>query len=132
MPAGTVTTRPRPPVSITTYAVMTLVMLPIGRLVTDVRLHRSAPLTAFATSAHGARTPVGADVAARAPGAAAARQPATSPVTATALNSRPATRIWHSHRSRRRQTHCLSGPPPLVAIDRRIFAGVSPRSRATK
>ena len=60
MPSGTVITRLRSPASMTTYAVITLVTLPIGRSLTDDRLHRSAPVAAFASSAHGARTPAGA------------------------------------------------------------------------
>src|SRR5580704_2013278 len=67
MPSGTVITRLRLPASMTTYAVITLVTLPIGRSLTDARLHRSAPVAAFASSAHGARTPAGAAAAAFTP-----------------------------------------------------------------
>src|ERR1700761_8401960 len=109
MPSGTVITRLRSPASMTTYAVITLVTLPIGRSVTDERLHRSAPVAAFATSAHGARTPAGAAaafavvaafaavavfaVAALAAGAAAVRPAASKPVTAAPLSSPAGTRI---------------------------------------
>src|SRR5579863_1163567 len=116
MPSGTVITRLRSPASMTTYAVMTLVTLPIGRSLTDERLHRSAPVAAFASSAHGARTPAGAAaafaavtvfasvtifasvtvfavVAALAAGAAAVSPAASRPVTATPLSSPAGTRI---------------------------------------
>src|SRR5580700_4657923 len=110
MPSGTVITRLRPPASMTTYAVITLVTLPIGRSLTDDRLHRSAPVAAFASSAHGARTPAGVAaafaaatvfavvavftvVAALAAGAAAVRPAASRPVTAAPLSSPAGTRI---------------------------------------
>src|SRR5271165_2013271 len=104
MPSGTVITRLRSPASMTTYAVMTLVTLPIGRSLTDERLHRSAPVAAFATSAHGACTPAGAAAAfavvavfamaaALAAGAAAVRPAASNPVTAAPLSSPAGTRI---------------------------------------
>ena len=90
--------------------------LPIGRSLTDERLHRSAPVAAFATSAHGARTPAGAAAAitvvavfagvadfgavavfavaaALAAGAAAVRPAASNPVTAAPLSSPAGTRI---------------------------------------
>src|SRR5690349_12634388 len=119
MPSGTVITRLRPPASMTTYAVITLVTLPIGRSLTDERLHRSAPVAAFATSAHGARTPAGAAAAfavavfavavavfavavfavaaALAAGAAAVRPAASKPVTAAPLSSPAGTRIGSPH-----------------------------------
>src|SRR5579862_4118420 len=98
MPSGTVITRLRSPASMTMYAVITLVTLPIGRSVTDERLHRSAPVAAFATSAHGARTPAGAVAvfavaAAFAAGAAAVRPAASNPVTAAPLSNPAGTRI---------------------------------------
>src|ERR1700729_4173958 len=104
MPSGTVITRLRSPASMTAYAVITLVTLPIGRSLTDERLHRSAPVAAFASSAHGARTPAGAAaafaavtvftvVAALAPGAGGVRPTASRPVTAAPLSSPAGTRI---------------------------------------
>src|SRR5580693_4785864 len=106
MPSGTVITRLRSPASMTTYAVITLVTLPIGRSLTDERLHRSAPVAAFASSAHGARTPAGAAAVtafaavtvfavgtALAAGAAAVSPAASRPVTAAPLSSPAGTRI---------------------------------------
>src|SRR5215475_12366226 len=58
--AGTLILRPRFPASITTSAVMTLVTLPIGRLVPASRLHSRWPVLPSASSAPGARTPAGA------------------------------------------------------------------------
>src|ERR1700745_3743554 len=61
MPPGTVITRfrLRPGVVSTTYAVIALVIEPIGRSSTDDRDQRSAPFAAFASSAHRDRTPAG-------------------------------------------------------------------------
>ena len=58
--AGTVSTWPRCPARSTTSAVMTLVMLPIGRLVSRPRLHSSAPVAAFSSAAPFAWTAGGA------------------------------------------------------------------------
>src|SRR5215831_4115581 len=62
--AGTVIFRARFPAWITTSAVMTLVMLPIGRLVLGSRPHSFKPVPASARYAPSAATPVGAGVAA--------------------------------------------------------------------
>src|SRR5215472_1607059 len=88
MPEGTVITWLRLPASITRYAVMTLVMLPIGRSAVVARLHSHLPVLAFASTAHGAATPAGA--VAVACGAAFAivlvpRSPASVRATAIAL-----------------------------------------------
>src|SRR5262245_34279516 len=58
--AGTLILRPRFPAWITTSAVMTLVTLPIGRLVPASRPHSFWPVPASARSAPSARTPAGA------------------------------------------------------------------------
>ena len=60
---GTVIFRSRFPAWITTSAVMTLVTLPIGRLVPASRPHSSWPVPASASSAPSAPTPAGAAVA---------------------------------------------------------------------
>src|SRR6516225_686417 len=95
MPFGTVITLFRLPASITRYAVITLVMLPIGRSLTEDRLHRLAPVTAFASSAQWDCTPTGALAArtAGAPGANATIPAASTPATAPALTSRTTARI---------------------------------------
>ena len=69
MPLGTVITRFRlsPGAVSTTYAVITLVMEPIGRSTTDDLDQRSAPVAAFASSARRDRTPTGADPALASP-----------------------------------------------------------------
>ena len=51
--------RPRSPALMTTSAVITFVMLPIGRSVFSSRLHNSAPVDAFSTAASLAPTPPG-------------------------------------------------------------------------
>src|SRR5580700_1992405 len=56
MPRGTVISWFRWPASITTYAVITLVIDPIGRSVTDDRDQRFWPVASSASSAQGART----------------------------------------------------------------------------
>src|SRR5215831_15845509 len=58
--AGTLIFRLRFPASITTRAVMTLVTLPIGRLVPGSRLHSCWPVPASARSAPSAWIPAGA------------------------------------------------------------------------
>src|ERR1700761_8898980 len=86
MASGTVITRPRPPALMTRYAVITLVMEPIGRAVLDARDQMSAPEAASAIIAHGACTPAGpVPVAARAAGAV------TSPAAASPVAVRPVT-----------------------------------------
>src|SRR6516164_2667202 len=72
--------RPRPPARITMKAVITLVMLAIGRSVFRPRLHSSLPVASFSTAADHAPTPDGpaaeaeeAVTSARAAGAAAPR-----------------------------------------------------------
>src|SRR5580692_192840 len=101
MPLGTVITRLRSPASITTYAVITLVIEPIGCSLTDDRDQRSAPVVWFATSANGARTPAGvllvaptacvrSEAAARVAGPAATIKPATNPAVTVDAASRPA------------------------------------------
>src|SRR6516162_2531182 len=103
IPLGTVITRFRWPASITTYAVITLVTLPIGRFVAGDRVHRTAPVVAFASSAHGAATAAGPFAAwlawprtgcacAAAP-VAVIRPAASSTAAAIALVSRLKTRI---------------------------------------
>src|ERR1700733_9046647 len=101
MPSGTVIARLRlsPRVVSTTYAVITLVMEPIGRSTTDDRDHRSAPVAAFASSAKRDRTPDGAEAAfaagaapvpvtaARAAGAAAAPATIVPATTAPAAST---------------------------------------------
>ena len=69
--AGTVITRFRlsPGVVSTTYAVITLVTDPIGRLVTDERDHRSLPVAATAISAHRDRTAASGPVVTAGPAA---------------------------------------------------------------
>ena len=101
MPPGTVTTRLRlrPGVVSTTYAVITLVIEPIGRSSTEDLDHRSAPVAAFASSAKRDRTPraarraaLAAAVAARAAGAVT--PPATIiPATTAPAASAPAIRM---------------------------------------
>src|ERR1700685_678648 len=59
MPPGTVISWFRWPASITTYAVITLVIDPIGRSVTDDWDQRSLPVASSASSANGACTPTG-------------------------------------------------------------------------
>src|SRR5215471_2810882 len=49
--AGTRISRPRSPARITTSAVMTFVMLPIGRSLSGSRLHSSVPVAASASTA---------------------------------------------------------------------------------
>src|ERR1700688_2691823 len=101
MPLGTVITRFRSPASITTYAVITLVIDPIGRSVTDDLDHRSRPVASFASSAHRARTPAGLELAgwaglitaAPAGEAPATMIPAAIPATTAPAASRPAIRI---------------------------------------
>src|SRR5262245_47210656 len=120
MPFGTVITRFRPPTLITTYAVITLVMLAIGRSLTEERLHRLAPVTAFAISAQWDCTPMGALAAdaARAPGApgAAATIPAaSSPAMAPALTSRTTARIMPPSRTARR-IHPHSASTALLTV----------------
>jgi hypothetical protein len=93
--------RPRSPALITTSAVITFVMLPIGRSVFSSRLHSSAPVEAFSTAASWAPTLPGAelDVAARssadavtlAPDDGAVRTSPAETVRATAV-TRPAAR----------------------------------------
>ena len=65
--------RSRWPALITTKAVITLVMLAIGRSVFRPRLHSSLPLAAFSTAADLAPTPAGEDAAAAAGAALAVR-----------------------------------------------------------
>ena len=60
---GTVIVRFRLPALITTKAVITLVMLAIGRSVFRPRLHSSLPVAAFSTAADLAPTPAGAAAA---------------------------------------------------------------------
>src|SRR5580704_16562494 len=96
---------------------MTLVMLPIGRLMSAARLHSSWPVASFSRAAPGACTPAGAGVAgdtatglavatwAEAPVAAEAEaadagmaglkesQPVRIPATAAASARRPGRRI---------------------------------------
>src|SRR6516164_8447930 len=96
IPLGTVITRFRWPASITTYAVITLVTLPIGRFVDGDRVHWTAPVVAFASSAHGAATPAGpfaACCACAAAPVAVIRPVTSSPAAAIALVSRQNTRI---------------------------------------
>ncbi len=82
------------------YAVITLVMEPIGRVVVDDRDQMSAPEAASATIAHGACTPVGPVlVAARAAGAV------TSPAAARPVAVRPVTAMVSAPR---RETNCPS------------------------
>src|SRR5277367_1785045 len=61
------------PALITMKAVITLVMLAIGRSVFRPRLHSSLPLAAFSTAADLAPTPAGEDAAAATGAALAAR-----------------------------------------------------------
>ena len=99
------------PASITTYAVITLVIDPIGRSVTDDWDQRSLPVASFASSAHGARTPTGPgaalalrhwrlsalrSVAARAAGPAARIITATIPAATVDAAKRPVIRIGPS------------------------------------
>src|ERR1700722_1431066 len=104
MPLGTVITRFRSPASITTYAVITLVIEPIGCSLTDDRDQRSAPVISFSSSANGARTPVGvllvasaacapSEAAAGVAGPAATINPATNPAATVDAASRPVFRI---------------------------------------
>src|SRR5262249_9653088 len=118
----------------TTYAVITLVMDPIGRLVTDERDHRSLPVAATAISAHRARTAasgpagtagvtepvltVAVTVAARA--GAAAPAVTISPAATAPTASRPAIRIGlPPSTSERIPTHSVSAGHPRspVAIE---------------
>src|ERR1700735_3772302 len=104
MPLGTVITRFRLPAWITTYAVITLVIEPIGCSLTDDRDQRSAPLLSSASSATGARTPAGvllaaappcasSEAAARVAGPAATINPASNPAATVDAASRPVFRI---------------------------------------
>src|SRR5271166_3872570 len=107
-------TRPRPPARSTTSAVMTLVMLAIGRFVSSARLHSSLPVAKFSSAAPLACTPEGAAVreagaaaragvlragsVLRAEGAARAgwagtAQPMRMPTAAAARATRPGRRI---------------------------------------
>ena len=90
--AGTVIVRSRWPALITRKAVITLVMLAIGRSVFRPRLHSSLPLAAFSTAADLAPTPDGPveEAAARAAGAAA---PSTADAASAVPASRPHTRM---------------------------------------
>src|SRR5580692_120419 len=104
IPLGTVITRFRSPASITTYAVITLAIEPIGCSLTDDRDQRSAPVVSSASSANGARTPAGvllvasaacvrSEAAARVAGPAATINPATNPAVTVDAASRPVFRI---------------------------------------
>src|SRR5271167_928598 len=95
MPLGTVIIWFRWPDSITTYAVITLAIDPIGRSVTEDLDQRSLPVASFASSAQGARTPAGwalvelPAVAARAAGPAAMIITASIPATMADAANRP-------------------------------------------
>src|ERR1700761_5918951 len=121
MPPGTVITRfrLRPGVVSTTYAVITLVIEPIGRSSTDDRDQRSAPFAAFANSAHRDRTPAGpAPVRTAALAAGATMPPATMiPASTAATARRTAIRIGTSSRRGRMHRHSFSAAsvqPPLA------------------
>src|SRR5712672_400478 len=99
-------TRPRPPARSTTSAVMTLVMLAIGRLVSSARLHSTVPVEAFSTAAPlactaggatrwaaGAATAAGAARAVWAGTAQTMRTPLRTPLAAAARARRPGRRI---------------------------------------
>src|SRR5271166_4322595 len=85
----------RSPALITTKAVITLVMLAIGRSVFRPRLHSSLPVAAFSTAADLAPTPLGPSGAGAALAAgmvsavpAATTAPASSPVRRTVRRAR--------------------------------------------
>src|SRR6516162_1711992 len=86
--AGTLISRPRSPAWITTSAVMTFVMLPIGRSVSGSRLHSTVPVAASASTAPLAFTSRGAPTtwtaAAAGPVAVLADAEAAGRVAATA------------------------------------------------
>ena len=94
---GMVIVRSRWPALITTKAVITLVMLAIGRSVFRPRLHSSLPVAAFSTAADHAPTPDGPAAeavlnlaAARAAGAAA---PSAADAASAVPASKPHTRM---------------------------------------
>src|SRR5215472_5118233 len=136
IPLGTVITRFRWPASITTYAVITLVTLPIGRFVAGNRVHRTAPVVAFASSAHGAATPAGPfaawlawtrTVCACAAAPVAVIRPVTSsPATAIALVIRPKTRIIPPRPLSNECTRILSAGLRLRDKYERIFCPNGP------
>src|SRR5579864_2893015 len=94
---GTVMSRLRSPALITTSAVITLVMLAMGRSVFRSRLHRIRPVAALAIAASLACTPLGpaVTVAVRAGLATDAGAVAASATKAarSAVPARPVTRI---------------------------------------
>src|SRR5580704_8576908 len=116
MPPGTVTTRfrLRPGVVSTTYAVITLVIDPIGRSSTEDLDHRSAPVAAFASSAKRDRTPAGAAgalaaaVAARAAGAVTPLATIIPATTAPAASAPAIRMLLPTPASKRRPTHSPS------------------------
>src|SRR5215468_8857767 len=88
---GILTVRFRPPARITTSAVMTFVMLAIGRRVFSARLHSCRRVTAFTRSAPRACTPAGpAAAAAGRSGAAAAAAAGGADATADDIKKAPA------------------------------------------
>src|SRR5690242_9853021 len=106
--------RSRWPALSTTRAVITLVMLAIGRSVFRPRLHSSLPVAAFSTAADHAPTPDGpvAETEARAAGAAAPR-------AADAASAVPASRP-HTRMLRRALIPCRS------LLDSRRATGAKP------
>src|SRR5580698_5783895 len=89
---GTVSRSSRPPARSTTSAVMTFVMLAIGRSVLRSRLHRTVPLSAFAIAAAPAVTPDGPAAAAEAATAEATDVVPANAATATETTSATLTR----------------------------------------
>src|ERR1700733_2776156 len=85
---GTVSRSSRPPARSTTSAVMTFVMLAIGRSVLRSRLHRTVPLSAFAIAAAPAVTPDGPAEAAEATDVVPANAATATETTSATLTRR--------------------------------------------
>src|SRR6185437_1349535 len=124
MPLGTVITRFRlsPGVVSTTYAVITLVTEPIGRLITDERDQRLAPVAAFASSAKCDRMPTGTEAGFAATAASFAAV-ARSPVAARAAGAVtppariiPATTATAASPTAIRMRHLLPRPDEVTRI----------------
>jgi hypothetical protein len=121
MPLGTVITRFRlsPRVVSTTYAVITLVMEPMGRSSTDDLDQRFAPAAALASSVQCDRTPAGAEVASPCLLAALAAGPAmTNAIIAAAAvpaTTGPAIRMGTPPPAPERNTRLSQRGPRLAA-----------------
>src|SRR5215831_16783225 len=114
--AETVIFRARFPAWITISAVMTFVMLPIGRLVLGSRPHSFWPVPASARYAPSAATPVGAGVvASRLAGVIAAARAAAAALAGaaatTAVRTTPATGSTRRRGDRRMAPKVITGSP---------------------